>query len=164
MTEDTNKDSDRELFPGEIRGHGTDPEGRPDVGFEVGLGKGRTLYIGELARDTLDDAGVPAEFASGRFWWVALICGASITPVAMTVPSRDGNEVEELIGAIASAIRGSMVARVQDLLSEAGGTEADRQKAGLEDMAEGLDQKAEAIRLSPEWIRRPRHPITRGIE
>ena len=146
------KDEDRPLFPGEIRSHASGPGDGPDIGLEVGLRDGLSLYVGELAQETLLGAGIPAEFANPRHWWVALVDRAGITPIAMTVPTEAGGEGDMMISAIATAIRGSMVARVQDLLAEEAPTFA----------TGGTVSGPGPAPLMGEIP--PRHPITRGIE
>lgn len=142
----------RPPFPGEIRVHASGPDAGQDIGIEVGLRDGLSLYVGELAQETLLGAGIPAEFANPRHWWVALVDRAGITPIAMTVPTEAGGEGDMMISAIATAIRGSMVARVQDLLAE----EAPTLATG------GTVSGPGPFPLICED--RPRLPITNGIE
>lgn len=55
---------------GFITWHCSEEDGGPDVGIELGLGGGRTLYAGELADATIAESGIDPE--QGRGWWLAV--------------------------------------------------------------------------------------------
>lgn len=94
--------SDWPIKPGLVVVHTSDGEGMsPDVGIELGLSDNASLYIGEVANDTLADYGVKVPFAG---WWVCLRTATELQPLALTCQSADGNEADTLIATISAAI------------------------------------------------------------
>lgn len=94
---------------GSILWHCSDEEGGPDVGIQVGLGNGLSLYFGEVANVTLEDHGVDlARFPDG--WWAVLYGGTSGTRILGAVP--DGYEAREACDEIAAAL--NFTARLSD--------------------------------------------------
>lgn len=96
--------ADWQIRPGQIVAHTTDGEApSPDIGIEVGLYPGVSLYIGELARQTLFDAGVKVPAATAG-WWLALEANGETVPLALTCQGPDGEEPFMLVRAIRTAI------------------------------------------------------------
>lgn len=94
--------ADWPIKPGLVVVHTSDGEGMsPDVGIELGLSDTASLYIGEVANETLADYGVKVPFAG---WWVCLRTATELQPLALTCQSADGNEADTLIAMISAAI------------------------------------------------------------
>lgn len=101
--------ADWQIRPGQIVAHTTDGEApSPDIGIEVGLYPGVSLYIGELARQTLFDAGVKVPAATAG-WWLALEANGETVPLALTCQGPDGEEPFMLVRAIRTAIMRAQV-------------------------------------------------------
>lgn len=96
--------ADWPIKPGAIIGHSSDGESPFDVAIEVGLSEEASLYIGEVAKETLEEYGVKVPFAG---WYVCLRTATELRPVAMTCQGADGDEGEELARFISAAIKGS---------------------------------------------------------
>lgn len=90
---------------GQLIWHTSEEGGGPDVGLELGLGGGFTLYAGEVADRTLAEAGIDlAEHKGG--WWVALICEAEYRPVGPVANEEAARElVDQVFAALQSAAR-----------------------------------------------------------
>jgi hypothetical protein len=90
--------------PGYDRGtvlwHSSEEDGGPDVGIQVGLGEGWTLYFGELAEATLEDHGIGEELRAS--WW-AVLWGPKTERVLGAVP--DTYEAREAAEEIAARLR-----------------------------------------------------------
>lgn len=90
---------------GEICWHSSEAEGGPDIGIEVGLTESESLYVGELSRETLIEAGVSPEVVDGVSGaWVSIVDDQGIRVLAFTASTQDGDEARDLVYAIANAI------------------------------------------------------------
>ena len=56
---------------GAVVWNSSDEDSGPDVGLSLGLGEGKSLWLGELAKATLEDAGVAVD-DGGMGWWLAM--------------------------------------------------------------------------------------------
>ena len=60
--------------PGYDRGsvvwHSSEEDGGPDVGIQIGLGHGFSLYAGEVSNSELEDHEIPQQYPDG--WWIVL--------------------------------------------------------------------------------------------
>lgn len=91
------------ISPGEIIPHTSDGEGvSPDVGIEVGLWVGTSLYIGEVSKETLAENDITVPFAG---WWVCVMTKDELRPVALTCQGPDGDEATVLADTVSRAIR-----------------------------------------------------------
>lgn len=86
---------------GSIVWHSSDGDDGPDVGIQLGLGGGYSLYCGELSRATLEDHLIPESYPDG--WWVTLY-GPTDSWVIGAVPDRYAAQeaVEHLHGLMKS--------------------------------------------------------------
>jgi hypothetical protein len=84
---------------GQIVNHTSDEDSSiPDCGIEIGLGNGKTLYIGEASDNAFIDAGlVPGS------WAICLVSDAEFRVLAAY--GGDWPEASEIVEEIASAIR-----------------------------------------------------------
>lgn len=90
--------TDHEANPGQVTWHSSGPGNGPDVGVSLGLGAGRMLWVGELAAQTLLDAGI-SNPALG--WWVAIFGPKDCKPIA---PVHDREAAGELLEHLAQVI------------------------------------------------------------
>ena len=100
------KDFQANILPaGERRQH-AGPSGAI-LGMEVGLSGGTSLYVGEVARETLIEAGIGEDMAGTRGgWWIALVDGSGFRVIGFTARADEGDEPRELIEAVSAAILG----------------------------------------------------------
>lgn len=93
--------ADWPIKPGRIIGHSIDGMTPYDVAVEVGLTSDASLYIGEVASETLADYGVKVPFAG---WWICIRTETELRPVALTCQGADGDEAGDLARIIAQAV------------------------------------------------------------
>ncbi|WP_374572595.1 hypothetical protein [Phenylobacterium sp.] len=92
--------ADAPLPLGRVRWHCSEEDGGPDVGVELALGGGLTLYAGELADETVKSHGIKAASPSG--WWLVL-WGDKIEHIFG--PVSDSYEAREAVDLMAGALR-----------------------------------------------------------
>lgn len=144
---------------GQLIWHTSEEGGGPDVGLELGLGGGFTLYAGEVADRTLAEAGIDlAEHKGG--WWVALICGDEYRPVG---PVANEEAARELVDQVFAALQ-SAEARAQEAEQE----RDELQKAltgltcgGSEFFVRKGDRFAADIDACVAWVRRSKEDAHR---
>lgn len=85
---------------GSVLWHCSEEHGGPDVGIQVGLGGGWSLYCGEVANSTLEDHGVGDELQAS--WWLVLY-GPNVARIIGAVP--DEYQAREAIDEIALRMR-----------------------------------------------------------
>lgn len=61
----THDETERDLPTGHIRWHCSDEDGGPDVGLELNMGEGHTLWIGDITRREAESNGLPDD----KGWW-----------------------------------------------------------------------------------------------
>jgi hypothetical protein len=86
---------------GSVLWHCSEEEGGPDVGIQVGLGSGWSLYFGEIANATLEEHEIGQEYPDG--WWVVLY-GPKTERILGAVP--DTYEAREAADEIAALLMG----------------------------------------------------------
>lgn len=101
---------------GSVLWHSSEEDGGPDVGIQVGLGSGFSLYLGEVSNATLREHGVPPEYPDG--WWMVLY-GPSDEWIIGAVPdqyvARDAIEhIAVLIDALSGAQRSELSGQLRD--------------------------------------------------
>lgn len=107
-------------LPGQVLAHSYDPDG-PTLGVELGLTQTSSLYVGELSVETLTRNSIPEAVAKAhKGWWIAVIAGGKITPVAFTAPYSDGDEPNILVNAVSAAIRQARASAFLDGLPSGG--------------------------------------------
>jgi len=84
---------------GTLTWHSSGEDEGPDVGLELGLGGGRTLYVGELADATVREAGYEP---GGAPWWIAVTSDAEGFQLVGPVLDVEGGRemVDRLFAAI----------------------------------------------------------------
>lgn len=85
---------------GTLTWHSSEDEGGPDCGLELGLGGGRTLYVGELADATIRGAG---QEPAGTGWWVAVT--SDVDGIALVGPVMDTDVAREMVDRLFAAIQ-----------------------------------------------------------
>ena len=78
------------------------PDEGPDCGLVVGLGDGRSLYIGEISDSLIREAGIDPEDFAGVGWWIAL---DEQGPFRIIGPVADAEGARALADALAAALR-----------------------------------------------------------
>lgn len=73
-------------------------EGGPDVGIQVGLGGGWSLYMGELADATLEDHGIGEEMRAS--WWIVLYGPKSSRIIGAVPDTYEAREAADEIAAL----------------------------------------------------------------
>lgn len=84
---------------GSVLWHSSEEDGGPDVGIQVGLGAGWSLYMGERADATLEDHGIGEELRAS--WWIVLY-GPRTQRIIGAVP--DVYEAREAVEEIAARL------------------------------------------------------------
>jgi hypothetical protein len=84
---------------GSVVWHCSEEDGGPDVGLQIGLGGGFSLYFGEMPNATLEDHAIETRSPSG--WWIVLYGPADtwiIGTVADVYRARDAaDEIAALV-------------------------------------------------------------------
>lgn len=97
-------DAKEELRPGDVRWHTSDGDcPTPDVGFELQIAPGVTLWAGEISRQRWEEAGgEDMGRGSDDGWWIILYKDDTSEVIAKAV---DKPQAENMIDAISAGIR-----------------------------------------------------------
>ena len=76
---------DAPLAKGEQRWHSSEPDSGPDVGYEIGIGSDKAIWVGEVSRRSLKEYGLPTTGA----WW---LCADDLRPLAQFVDAESAHE------------------------------------------------------------------------
>lgn len=123
------RDGSEPPCPGQILGHASGEDTGPDVGLEVGLSKGVSIYIGEVADETVAGCGITALCPT---WWIFLRDerAGTFIPIAPMNGADQYERADDLTRAIRSAIISAQVL--------GGFATADAEAKWIEDMEAGV--------------------------
>jgi hypothetical protein len=98
------KEAERHMYDlGRSTWHCSEEGGGPDVGISLGLGDGRMLWCGEIARDRWDEAGEDAKALGTDFgWWIILYSPDSAEVIGKCV---SGEAAQRLMEQLAAAFK-----------------------------------------------------------
>lgn len=81
---------------GAVVWHSSDEDSGPDVGISLGLGNSRSLWLGELAKATLEDAGVAVD-DGGMGWWLAMAGPNEMQVIAPVTDPEAGRALFDML-------------------------------------------------------------------
>lgn len=91
---------------GVVGWHSSGEDEGPDVGLELGLGQGRSLYLGEMPKRSLKEAGVDLTRFPDAWWFV--LYGENSTDVAAAVAGDEAaRALFDLVAGLAEALAAS---------------------------------------------------------
>ena len=91
-------DGEDETEIGRVIWHSTDEDSGPDVGISTGMGKGRSLWIGEITNhrwDELDDEQKAATGGTSAGWWLMIY--PDCIPLARFVDAESARGFADII-------------------------------------------------------------------
>ena len=81
----------------------SEEEGGPDVGLILGLGDGRSLFLGELPNATLEEHGVDPGHEGSGWWW--MLYGKTAVDSAILGPASDTDDARQAFNTLEQIIR-----------------------------------------------------------
>lgn len=90
-----------DTMPGAVTWLSSDGESGPDVGMSIGLGDGRSLWVGEISRDLWEDGGEDVAGLGDDFGWWLILYGPNACEVLGKFVTADS--ARQMMDALAGA-------------------------------------------------------------
>jgi hypothetical protein len=97
---------DPECALGHVVWHSSEEGAGPDVGISIGLGGGKSLWVGEITRDAWDELSADEKSISGNDdlgWWAMILPGDM--PLARFVSGDAAREFSDAVEAALAAAK-----------------------------------------------------------